>query len=210
MGEISPNLLLKPESIRNFIQLPGFLLLQKSLILDVDFLNTSTCSIILTFCSFECLNTKHASSFFVLVIDSRFECCNLTLHTSEFLIVGNSFSRNRILLVFSCFFESFIRNFQASKSTFATDIQSRFSTLHTVNLFIINYRYNFLHYSVKTFSYKQQVINKSYNLLMQMWRTWFVSVFTTKPLIWTIRKGIPLMSTASLEAVVIQEIIIVN
>ena len=37
-----------------------------------------------------------------------------------------------------------------------------------VNLFIINYRYNFLHYSVKTFSYKQQVINKSYNLLMQM------------------------------------------
>lgn len=56
----------------------------------------------------------------------------------------------------------------ASKSTFATDIQSRFSTLHTVNLFIINYRYNFLHYSVKTFSYKQQVINKSYNLLMQM------------------------------------------
>lgn len=112
--------------------------------------------------------------------------------------------------VFTCFFESFIRNFQASKSTFATDIQSRFSTLHTVNLFIINYRYNFLHYSVKTFSYKQQVINKSYNLLMQMWRTWFVSVFITKPLIWTIRKGIPLMSTALLEAVVIQEIIIVN
>ena len=33
MGEISPNLLLKPESIRNFIQLPGFLLLQKSLFL---------------------------------------------------------------------------------------------------------------------------------------------------------------------------------
>lgn len=32
MGEISPNLLLKPESIRNFIQLPGFLLLQKSLL----------------------------------------------------------------------------------------------------------------------------------------------------------------------------------
>ena len=150
------------------------------------------------------------SSFFVLVIDSRFKCCNLTLHACDFLIVGNSFSRNQIPFVFTCFFESFIRNFQASKSTFATDIQSRFSTLHTVNLFIINYRYNFLHYSVKTFSYKQQVINKSYNLLMQMWRTWFVSVFTTKPLIWIIRKGIPLMSTALLEAVVIQEIIIVN
>ena len=43
-----------------------------------------------------------------------------------------------------------------------------------------------------------------------MWRTWFVSVFTTKPLIWTMWKGIPLMSTALLEAVVIQEIIIVN
>lgn len=150
------------------------------------------------------------SSFFVLVIDSRFECCNLTLYACDFLIVGNSFSRNQIPFVFTCFFESFIRNFQASKSTFTTDIQSRFSTLHTVNLFIINYRYNFLHYSVKTFSYKQQVINKSYNLLMQMWRTWFVFVFTTKPLIWTIRKGIPLMSTALLEAVVIQEIIIVN
>lgn len=147
---------------------------------------------------------------FLLVIDSRFECCHLTLHACDFLIVGNNLSRNPILLVFTCFFESFIRSFQASKSTFATDIQSRFSTLHTVNLFIINYRYNFLHYSVKTFSCKQQVINKSYNLLMQMWRTWFVFVFTTKPLIWTIRKGIPLMSTALLEAVVIQEIIIVN
>ena len=33
----------------------------RNLILDVDFLNKSTCSIILTFCSFECLNTKHAS-----------------------------------------------------------------------------------------------------------------------------------------------------
>ena len=48
------------------------------------------------------------------------------------------------------------------------DLKSSRSLKYTVNLFIINYRYNFLHYSVKTFSYKQQVINKSYNLLMQM------------------------------------------
>ena len=82
---------------------------------------------------------------FLLVIDSRFECCHLTLHACDFLIVGNNLSRNPILLVFTCFFESFIRSFQASKSTFTTDIQSRFSTLHTINLLMIR-KYNCRYY----------------------------------------------------------------
>lgn len=89
----------------------------------------------------------------------------ITITTRVILYINQN-----IILIFNFGCETGLE--PATLSTTCRSIQLSYSHLFTnlltVNLFIINYRYNFLHYSVKTFSYKQQVINKSYNLLMQM------------------------------------------